>query len=236
MNTGANLERCFSYIACQATPPSASKHRRGRQLRPAVTISRQTGSGAMSVANKLAEFLQSRDPVHCGWAVFDKNLVEKVLEEHNLPKELAKFMPEDRVSAIQDIMEEVVGLHPPSWTLLRQTTETILHLAELGNVILVGRASNVITRPLQNVFHVRLVAPLEKRVQQVMKSDSMSSEAARKFIEKEDRGRKRYLRDYFKTNIDDYLQYDLVVNTARLSHEEVAHLLGEAVLHWAETL
>ena len=43
-------------------------------------------------------------------------------------------------------------------------------------------------------------------------------------------------KNYFHADIDDILQYDLVVNTARIPHREVAHLIGEAVLHWAETL
>ena len=133
-----------------------------------MTLSRQTGAGAMGIAGELAEFLQTRTPAPSQWMVFDKNLAEKVLEEHKLPKEIASFMPEDRVSAIHDAVEEMLGLHPSSRTLLHLTTETILHLAELGHVILLGRAANFITRRMKNVFHVRLIAPLEKRLEQVM--------------------------------------------------------------------
>lgn len=236
MSTG-NVERCFSFISCQlGSPAREARYRPENRLRPAVTISRQTGSGAMTVATLLADYLQAHAPVDCPWAVFDKNLVEEVLEEHNLPKELAKFMPEDRVSAIQDAVEEVLGLHPPSWTLLRQTTETILHLAELGNVILVGRASNVITRQLKNVFHVRLVAPLEARLEQVLKTTDMNRDSALSFIKKEDAGRTRYLKRYFKADLDDPLLYDLVLNTERLPHPDAAQLIGEAVLRWARQL
>ena len=235
MNIGTNADKCLSFISCHLNPQTQSQQPHARP-RPAVTISRQTGSGALVIAAELAKLLQARNPVPCQWTVFDKNLVERVLEEHNLPKEVAKFMPEDRVSAVQDMMEEVLGLHPASWTLHRQTTETILHLAELGNVIIIGRAANVITRQMKNAFHVRLIAPLEKRVEQFMAAKQMDRKAALEFIQREDLGRKRYLKDHFKTDIDDALQYDLVVNTARLPHGEVAHLIGEAVLHWAETL
>jgi cytidylate kinase len=145
-------------------------------------------------------------------------------------------MPEDRVSAIHDAVEEILGLHPPSRMLLQQTIETILHLAELGHVILVGRAANIITRRMNNVFHVRLVAPLEQRVAQVMARNQLDDKAARQLIQQQDRGRERYLKDHFHADINDMLQYDLVVNTARIPHREVAHLIGEAVLHWAETL
>jgi len=133
-------------------------------------------------------------------------------------------------------MEEILGLHPSSRTLLRHTTETILHLAGLGQVILIGRGATCITRRLNNVFHVRLIAPLEQRVAQVMARSQLDDKAAREFISKEDSGRKRYLKDYFHADIDDNLLYDMVINTARIPHHEVAHLIGEAVAHWSATL
>jgi hypothetical protein len=235
MHIGTNVDKYHTFINCQLNPQTKIPFAHTK-LRPAVTLSRQTGSGAMEIAGELAEFLQTRDPVPCHWMVFDKNLAEKVLEEHKLPKEIAKFMPEDRVSAIQDAVEELLGLHPSSRTLLQLTTETILHLAGLGHVILVGRAAHVITRQMKNVFHVRLIAPLEQRVKQVMSHSQLDDKAALKFIQKEDLGRKRYLKTNLHSNIDDNLQYDLVINTARIPHREAAHLIGEAVLHWAATL
>ncbi|MCX6902664.1 MAG: cytidylate kinase-like family protein, partial [Verrucomicrobia bacterium] len=192
------------------------------------------GSGAMEIAQKLSDFLQARIPGSCGWAVFDKNLVTKMLEDHNLPKQLAEFLPEDRISRIKDMMEEVLGLHPPSDTLIHQISETIVHLAELGHVILVGRAAHVITRQAQNVFHVRLIAPMEKRQAQVMARRQMAPEAALDFIKKEDVARKHYLKAYFRADPDDDLLYDLVINTARFSPEEAATLIGEAVLAWTK--
>lgn len=235
MNIGTNVDKYHAFIDTQLNPETGRPFVPSR-LRPAVTLSRQTGSGAMMIAGELAEFLQTRTPASSPWMVFDKNLAEKVLEEHKLPKEIARFMPEDRVSAIQDAVEEMLGLHPSSRTLLHLTTETILHLAELGHVILVGRAAHFITRRMNNVFHVRLIAPLDQRVAQVMARSQIDDLAARAFIQKQDRGRARFLKNYFHADLDDNLQYDLVVNTARIPHREVAHLIGEAVLHWAATL
>ena len=229
MKLGSNTEKCFTFISTQLSPPAPAKHH--SRPRPAVTLSRQSGSGAMKIANLLADYLQDRCPERCPWTIFDRNIVEKVFEEHHLPKSLAKFMPEDRISAIQDMMEELLGLHPPSWTLQRQTTETIAHLAQLGHVILIGRASNIITRQMENVLHVRLVAPLETRVARVMERSKTTRAAALELLKKEDLGRKRYLKDNFEADVDDPLLYDMVINTARLAPETVAHLIGDAVLH-----
>ena len=88
------------------------------------------------MAQELVGRLQARDPkASPPWTVFDRNLVAEVLQEHHLPERLAGSMPEDRVSEIADTLDELFGLRPSSWTLVRKTADTILHLAEIGNVI-----------------------------------------------------------------------------------------------------
>lgn len=232
MNLAYGLERCRTFINTQIQPT-------GKRLtsaqdgghRRAVTISRQTGSGAHVVAEKLAACLQAHTPRDARpWTVFDRNLVEKVLEDHNLPQHLARFMPEDRVSEIADTMDELFGLHPPSWTLVRQTTETILHLFELGNVIVIGRGATVIASKLDYVFHVRLVGSLEKRVAHIQELHRLNKEAALELIRREDRGRRRYLKTHFKADLDDPLLYHLVINTDLVSYESAAQIIADAML------
>jgi hypothetical protein len=179
----------------------------------------------------LAEYLQERETdKRCPWTVFDRNLVEKVLEDHHLPKRLAQFMPEDRVSEITDTMDELFGLHPPSWTLVRQTADTILHLAELGKVILIGRAANVITRSLASVLHVRLVRSIESRVQYIAEIEHLSPKAAAEFVRREDTGRRRFVKKYFGQDVTNPLLYHLVINTDWVSYDEAARLIGQAVV------
>jgi cytidylate kinase len=235
MNLAHGLERCRTFINTQLQPG-------GKGLTPAeqgglwraVTMSRQTGSGAHSVADKLAAHLQAHAPKDARpWTVFDRNLVETVLEDHNLPQHLARFMPEDKVSEIEDTMDELFGLHPPSWTLVRQTTDTILHLVELGNVIVIGRGATVITSKLDHVFHVRLVGSLERRVAHIQEWHRLGKEAALELIRREDRGRQRYLKQHFHADIADPLLYHLMINTDLVSYEKAARLIAEAMLERA---
>ena len=232
MNVAHGLERCQTFINAQIQPAGkGSASARNGGLRHAVTISRQTGSGAYLVAEKLAACLQAHTPKDARpWTVFDRNLVEKVLEDHNLPQRLAKFMPEDRVSEIADTMDELFGLHPPSWTLVRQIADTILHLVELGNVIVIGRGATVITSKLDNVFHVRLVGSLEKRAARIQELEHLNKEAALELIRREDRGRGRYLKTHFKADIDDPLLYHLVINTDLVSCDHAAQIIANAML------
>ena len=232
MNLAYGLERCRTFIDTQIQPAGKGlTSAKDGGFRHAVTISRQTGSGAHIVAEKLAACLQAHTPKDARpWTVFDRNLVEKVLEDHNLPQRLARFMPEDRVSEIADTMDELFGLHPPSWTLVRQTTDTILHLVELGNVIVIGRGATAITSKLDYVFHVRLVGSLEKRVAHIQELHRLNKEAALELIRREDGGRSRYLKTHFKAAIDDPLLYHLAINTDLVAYESAAQIIADAML------
>ncbi len=139
-------------------------------------------------------------------------------------------MPEDRISELSDTMDELFGLHPPSWTLVRKSTETILQLAELGNVVLIGRGAAVITSRLENVFHVRLVGSQERRVARIQEANGISAKKALDLVEREDLGRKRYLKKYFGKDIDDPLLYHVIINTDLVCPEEAARLIADAVV------
>lgn len=225
----ASLDRCLSFINSQTTPVTRTGAAIG--MRRAVTISRQAGCGAVIVAEKLANYLQEHSLLPGPkWTVFDRELMHQVLADHQLPAHLAKFLPEDRASAIQDTLVDIFGTWPTSNLLVKQTAETMLKLAALGSVILIGRAGNMVTMKLPHVLHVRLVAPLEDRVERISRDDHKSLAEARKFCLEEELARARYVRAFHNADINDPLQYHLVINTSRLGFENTAQMIGEAVL------
>jgi len=211
----------------------------GRQPEPkrlAVAICSQTGSGALGIAEKLAGHLQTTGAAtNPPWQVFAKGLMAKVLEDHHLPTRLAKFLPEDARGEVDEVLDELLGLHPPSWVVVEQTVETILNLAQTGNVILVGWGACAVTAHLPYVFHVRLVSSLERRIARIQARENLSRKAAEAFIERSDRGRARYLRKHFRQEISNVLLYGLTVNTDRFSDAEVIQLIGNAVLQRRQT-
>ncbi|MGD0746132.1 MAG: cytidylate kinase-like family protein [Verrucomicrobiota bacterium] len=225
------LEYCPSFISSQARFVGGLESLAEQNVRRAVVISRQAGCGALVVAEKLAQYLQGHTPGNtCPWTVFDRNLMDKILEDHNLPAWLAKFLPEDRISELEDIIADVFGVHPPSTTVIQQTAETVLKLAQAGNVILIGRGANIITARLPHVFHVRLVAPLDARVEHAHEAYSMTRTEARKFCLCEDSARQRYLKKYFGANNENPLLYHMIINTGLVSYDDAAWIIGDAVL------
>ena len=224
----ASLDRCLSFINSQNAPAKRAVTPVG--LRRAVTISRQAGCGAVHIAEKLAEYLQQHaPPSNAPWTIFDRNLMDQVLADHKLPAYLATTLPEDRMSALEDIMGEIMGVRPAVQNLVRQTAETMLKFADLGGVILIGRGGNLITAKLPHVLHVRLVAPLDDRIERICRDDNKSPAEARKFCVEEEHSRARYLKSYFNADINDPENYHLIINTSRVGFENTAKLIGDAV-------
>ena len=224
----ASLDRCFSFINSQTANKADSPN---HILRRAVTISRQAGCGAVHVADKLTVLLEADAPrQNSAWTVFDRELMDRVLADHNLPLYLAKFLPEDRVSEIEDTLADIFGVHPPTRTIVQQTAEPRWKLAELGGVILIGRGGNIVTAKLPHVLHVRLVAPLDDRIERICRDDHKTPVEARKFCLEEEAARARFLKTYFNADINDPALYHLVINTSRVGYDATARLIADATL------
>ena len=224
----ASLDRCFSFINSQTTPSAKPAT---AVVRRALTISRMAGCGAVHVAEKLANYLQEHAPTPgVKWTIFDRQLMAKVLEDHNLPRHLEKILPEDRASRVQYLLADIFNVHPSENTMLKLIAETILHLAELGNVIIVGRGANIVTAKLPHVLHVRLVAELDDRIERIARDDHKTLDEARRFVQEEDPARTRYIKTYLNADINDPLRYHMVINTSRIDYDSAARMIGDAAL------
>ena len=62
MHTQIGFEKCVSFITSQLPVDHSATIATEKNVRFAITLSRQSGSGAHVVAEKLAEYLQLRAP------------------------------------------------------------------------------------------------------------------------------------------------------------------------------
>jgi cytidylate kinase len=197
------------------------------QQRPAITISRQSGAGALTVASLLAQHLnrhyQGEPP--SPWTVFDRNLAQRILEDHHLSTTMERYIPEDAKLPLTDAFESALGLHPSFWLMRQHTMETIRRLATQGNVILVGRGASTITAGLPHVTSIRLVAPFSDRVLNFANYHQLPQDRASRLVRETDERRRRYVRTYFGTDTEDPTNYDLVINTGRSGFEQAARLI-----------
>jgi cytidylate kinase len=229
MITQTAIRECRTYVAAHL---KAKDHPEKMPLRrtPSITISRQTGARGRSIGEKLQNALRARNPkAPAPWTLFDKNLVKKILEDHDLPADLEKFMPDDAVGELEGSINEILGRHPSHWQLFENTVETIARVCRMGNCIVVGRGANKITRGFSNVLHVRFIGSNDLRIHRINDIMDISRKEAERYIKDEDTARRKYMKQHFHCDIDDPLLYDLVINTDLLDDDTVVNILISAV-------
>ena len=224
-----SYEKCKRYIESHSR--KSREEEKKKEIYPCITISRQTGAGSYEVSERLIKILDkhSKDPEQ-KWTFFNKELIQKVIEDHNLPKIVSEYMIETKYSHINDAVYELLGVKPSEWKLIQKTTETILQIGRMGKAIIVGRGGNIITSKLPNAFHIRLVAPLEKRIEHVKNVFGYSREKALDYINKEDKARNDYVKTHFFHQIDDQSLYHLIINTGLLNYDEAAAVIAKSIM------
>ena len=128
------------------------------------------------------------------------------------------------------------GIYSPLWEIPLNDTNylsgleyVIKELAVSQSIVIRGRGSQFILKDFPGVFHVLVVAPVEVRVKRVMESLKLNEEDARNEIARFDDGSREFVKRYFKANIADPINYDMVINTNHLSIEDAASIIVDTV-------
>jgi cytidylate kinase len=173
-----------------------------------ITVSREYGAGGGEVARCLAEAL--------GWELLDRELLHQAAAVEHVPDTELERLDEKAVR-----MADRFRLHPPHQKYLHGLTEAARQAAARGNVILVGRGTRQLLGEAPGAFHLRLVAPRDWRVERMARREGWTPEQALARCLEVDRTRERFSRYFFGPAALQPDQYDLVVNTGRVSLDEV---------------
>ena len=96
-------------------------------------------------------------------------------------------------------------------------------------VVLVGRGSNFLLEGMPHALRVRLTAPIEQRVDRVMRKDGVDRKNALRLIEKMDNDRASFIRANFHRDWYDLTAYDMVFNTAVQTFQEITDIVCNAL-------
>ena len=108
---------------------------------------------------------------------------------------------------------------------VRMVGMVIKDMAEEGNVLIIGRASQVLLKDAPEALHVQVIAPLPRRVEKRMRLEGLTQREATQRILASDQARADYLRRYYGVNWLDTQLYDLVINTGRISIQTAVQLV-----------
>ncbi|MEI6209249.1 MAG: cytidylate kinase-like family protein [Desulfuromonadales bacterium] len=205
------------------------KSKRGiaTQVRPTITLSREFGCEAYPVAEQLKKILDCKSGE--SWVIMDKALLEEVAKNHNLSEDMLKGLGEKA-----RFLDEVLSTFSPHWKTekdhFRLICRHMLSLAEKGNVILVGRGGAIITQSLKNCSHFRMYASQQFKIHSISKRLDISEEEAEVTIQKKQKQRDAFMRDFLDRDSRDLSHYNLVFNNDRNSAEKIAATIAEYVM------
>jgi len=112
---------------------------------------------------------------------------------------------------------------------LREVQLAVREFSALGNVVIMGRGAHAILGRRDDVLRVFLYAPLNWRIHHVVDALQAAERDAAAEVERIDRARRAYLRDYYQVEWGDPKHYDLCIDTARFGTKDSAALIVTAV-------
>ncbi len=106
------------------------------------------------------------------------------------------------------------------------TTSVIKEVASAGNVVIIGRGSNMILADTPGVINVALVAPMEYRVSTIMHREHLDQAEARAYLDQLEEARLTFFRKFFKVEATDPDLYHLVINTGLINQDAVTDTIA----------
>jgi len=210
-----------------------------------VTIRGQLGSGASEAGRQIADRLQAN--------YVDREIIAEVAARlHREEREvIAKEMPPTSLlGRIAEALERSfvygdgmagaylpVGEIPLDNTRYLEALESVVReLVRSQPLVILGRGSQFILKGYPGILHVLAVAPLEVRVERVMRDRRLDQEAAKLEILRYDNSLREFFKRYFKAEPEDPVHYDLVINTGRFSFQAVASIVVDALSFKDQTI
>jgi cytidylate kinase len=173
---------------------------------PVIAMTREMGTLGKDVAAGLAESM--------GMEIVHHELVEQRLAERlQLGDSAVHRFLEGRPSLIERWKID-------SSRLSRYTAEEILEIATKGKVLIRGWGAAQLLADVPHVICVRVCAPMQNRIQEMMQRLGLKSEAiAAEEIKRNDDAHARTIQRQFAQDWRDPLGYDIVLNTGRIPIE-----------------
>jgi cytidylate kinase len=161
---------------------------------------------------------------------FHRDMVHKISESARISDTMVESLEKERLSGVQDFIASIVKeqyIHPSIY--LDHLMKVVGTIGKHGRAVVVGRGANFIIPP-QDRFAVRVIAPLEMRIENVAKHYGVPSDTAKRRVMVRENRRRAFIRQSFNADICDPLHYDLILNTGGMNVEACVEAILGSVL------
>ncbi len=176
-----------------------------------IVIGRQYGSGGHDIGKILAEKL--------GYEFYDQKIIKLVAGTTGMTSEYIGKNEESMTnSLLYDLVNQMYQYgnekeEAPKDKIFEAESKVIKELAEKGNCVIIGRCSDYVLKDDSRVLKVFFTAPMESRIERVMKRLGTETKEAQHQIRREDRRRADNYRYYTGRIWGAAANFDITVNT-----------------------
>lgn len=181
-----------------------------------LTVSRAFGSGAEEIGRKVAERM--------GYLYVDKELI---LQEMRTAGEKWERLGQELDEAAPSLWERFDWGYRAFVSLMESR---IYDYAVRDGVVIMGRGAVFLLADIPYVLRVRVIAPLEQRIDRVMIREQVDKQTAEWLIKKVDRDRDAYCYINYHKRLADAENYDMVFDTSATSIEAVVAAITTALV------
>ncbi len=202
-----------------------------------VSIARQAGTAGEDVARAVSSRLQFRyiDYQVIQDAARDAGVsTETVSEAEHTPSLMTRVLealassPSMPIAAWADPVPLAASPLFTSADYRKFVEQVVLDLANQGNCVIIGHASQVILRERLDTVRVLVTGSREFRVRRIMAGMGVDEKSAVKTVERTDNERLEYYRRFYDAGWLTPCSYDLCINTDHLNPEQAAELITDA--------
>lgn len=189
-----------------------------------VAIEREFGSGGRDIGIHIANKTQI--------PYYDSELLVEAAKGYGIEIETLKEFDENKVGSLLYNIAMMAGYNQyENMSKINEVfygmKETIKNLHSEGPAVFIGRCSTEILKPAEDVVTVFVkCSDKEKRMKHILEKEDVDTiQKARRLMERKDWGREKYFKFWTKKDWKDEKNYDLVLDTAKLSLEECVDTL-----------
>jgi cytidylate kinase len=187
---------------------------------PVITISREYGALGRTLAAKLSERL--------GIPYYDRDFVKKTAEESGYAVEDVEHEGEELSGSsrvLNKILNSAVSYSSSYDGIYKAQKKVVIQLAQ-NPCIIVGRcADHILREEGKNVFCVYLYASVKDRLDHVAELAENGTMSIEKYIEKRDKLRKTYYKQYTGHEMGNANNYNICFDTGRINAETCADII-----------
>lgn len=185
-----------------------------------ITISNAFGSQATVVGHKIGEALNI--------PVYDRFILEHIATNAKVKVQTVETLDQRALGAVDNYITSLFRQDSFDQSdYLHGLTKTITALWHHGPCVMIGHGSTRIV-DRKHSLRVRITAPDSMRLSRIQDLERLDKEAARKRMRAVDEERTRFHERCFGANINDPLNYDLMLNCGTLGVSACSHIVVEA--------